>query len=71
MDNKKVILVLPLRCILFVCNYLLLSFVTQKLLGNLSQWWSMLCSICNTITMLIIFNLCKSENITYKNLVKI
>lgn len=70
MENKKAIIILPLRCILFALSYLLLSLVTRKSFTDLSQYWSVVSSICNFITILILIWICKVENIKYKNLIK-
>lgn len=66
---KKIkVKLLPLRCLLFVFSFLCLAMITGNSADELIHWWSIICSICNIITILLLLWICKKENITYKQL---
>ncbi len=62
--------VMPLfRSVLFIMIGLLFAGVTNQTLEEASRWWSILCTICNVITIVLLLVICKSEGITYKKLI--
>lgn len=65
----KAILILPLRCLLFILSGLLLTLAAQKELSQLTQWWSILVSGCNIVTLIIVLRICKAEQISFKKLI--
>jgi len=68
--NMKAILVLPFRSLLFIISVLLLSIVLNQSFYKLSSWWSIICSFINILTIFMLFWLCRSEKISYKELIK-
>ncbi|MBI9094094.1 MAG: hypothetical protein JEY71_04330 [Sphaerochaeta sp.] len=61
---------LPLfRSGLFILVGLLFAKVTNQSLEQASRWWSILCTVCNCITIALIVGICKREGITYRKLI--
>lgn len=62
--------IIPLfRSALFVIVGLLFARLTNQTLGQASRWWSIICTICNVITIFLLVVICKSEGISYKKLI--
>lgn len=62
--------ILPLfRSILFIIVGMLFVIVTNQSLEQASKWWSIICTVCNIITIVVLILICKSEGYTYKNLI--
>lgn len=62
--------IIPLfRSALFVIVGLLFARLTNQTLGQASRWWSIICTICNVITIFLLVAICKSEGISYKKLI--
>jgi len=62
--------ILPLfRSVLFIIVGVLFAIVTNQSLEQASQWWSIICTICNVITIVVLIAICKSEGTTYKKLI--
>jgi len=47
----------------------LFAVVTNQSLEQASQWWSIICTVCNIITIALLMFICKSEGTTYKSLI--
>lgn len=62
--------ILPLfRSVLFIIVGVLFAIVTNQSLEQASQWWSIICTVCNIITIVVLMAICKSEGYTYKKLI--
>jgi len=62
--------ILPLfRSGLFILVGLIFAMATNQTLEQASRWWSILCTVCNGITIAVVMILCKSEGITYRELI--
>lgn len=60
---------LPLfRSFLFIIVGLLFAILTNKSLEQASQWWSVICVICNIITIVVLMFVFKIEGTTYKKI---
>ena len=57
--NSKLALLLPIRCILFILSFLLLTLILNESLENLTYTWSIVCTVINIIVILIIMLLTK------------
>lgn len=68
---KKVLqFIIPLfRSFLFIAIGLIFSAVFNLSLEQSSRWWSVLCTVSNIITILLLLLLCRYENITYGDLI--
>ena len=61
---------LPLfRSFLFITIGIVFVILTNQSLEKASQWWSILCIISNTITIVLLIIICKREGTTYKQLI--
>ncbi|MBK1810710.1 CPBP family intramembrane metalloprotease [Clostridium sp. YIM B02505] len=68
--NKKYPFILPLfRSILFIIVGVLFTIITNKSLEQASKWWSVICTICNIITIAVLVAICKSEGYSYRKLI--
>lgn len=62
--------VLPLfRSILFIMSGMLFAMSAKITLEQASQWWSIICTVCNVITIVLLITICKREGTTYKKLI--
>ena len=66
---NKLKYLLPIRCIFFILIFVIGGIVTKKELIDISNWWSIVATIVNIITILILLFVCKKMNITYKKLI--
>lgn len=61
---------LPLfRSVLFIIIGVIFARLTNQTLEESSRWWSIICTVCNIITIILLMTICKSERITYKKLI--
>lgn len=68
--KKAYLFILPLfRSILFVMVGVLFAVLTNQSLEEASQWWSIICTVCNIITIVLVMAICRSEDSTYKKLI--
>ena len=62
--------ILPLfRSILFITVGAVFATLTDQSLHQASQWWSIICTVCNIITIALLIFICKWEGITNKELI--
>lgn len=62
--------ILPIfRCALFVLVGFLFAVSTNQTLEQASRWWSIICTVCNIITIVLLMAICKSEGTTYKKII--
>lgn len=55
MNNKKLPLLLPFRCVVFVLIFIVGSIITGKALDEISNIWSIVASVVNIVTILLLF----------------
>ena len=61
---------LPLfRSVLFIIAGLLLVIISNKSLEQASKWWSVICVICNMITIILLAVVFKREKTTFKKII--
>lgn len=63
--KTKLFLILPMRCFLFITTFSLCSIVAQKNLTEISHLWSIIASILNIVTIIVLQLICKCNNTTY------
>jgi hypothetical protein len=62
--------ILPLfRSALFIIVGVLFARLTNQTLEQASRWWSIVCTVCNIITIVLLMIICKGEGSSYKNLI--
>lgn len=56
MKNEKTLLpyLLPFRSIIFMLIFIVGAFITNKKISEISNWWSIVASLVNIITILIL-----------------
>lgn len=67
--NRKKWLVLPMRCVLFIAAFSFCSLITRRNLTDISYWWSILASVINIISIVILWIICKRADITYREMI--
>ena len=68
MKNKIYPFLLPIRCIIFLLVFILASFITGKELSQISNIWSIVASVVNVATILLLA-LTARKNGGYKKLI--
>lgn len=69
MKNKYLPYLLPLRCAMFLFIFIAGAFIVDKKIDKISNWWSIIASICNIVTILILFLITKKQGASYWELV--
>lgn len=67
--NQKIWFVLSARCLLFLAVFSFCSLITGSSLTELAHWWTILASVINVITIIMLWFICKHEKKTYRELV--
>jgi len=67
--NKKVFL-LPIRSVMYILSFFFISIILQKNISEISNLWSIIVSLCNIITIIILLYICKREKINYFDMIK-
>ena len=68
MDSKLKYL-LPIRAIMFILIFIIGSYITKNELSDISNWWSIVATIVNIITILLLVFISKKMNIGYLKLI--
>ncbi|MDE7453181.1 MAG: hypothetical protein K2N22_02090 [Clostridia bacterium] len=69
MEKKKDFpFLLPLRCVLFLAAFLLISAISKLAYSSVSKWWTTVAIICNLITIAILYIFTRRKGITYLRL---
>ena len=66
---SKLKYLLPIRSILFILIFVVGSIMVNKEVSDISNWWSIVATIVNIVTILILLFVCKKMNISYKKLI--
>jgi hypothetical protein len=68
--KKMAPFILPLfRSALFIMVGMLFAMSTNQSLEQASRWWSIICTVCNIITIVLLMTICKREGTTYRKLI--
>ncbi len=67
-DNKLAFL-LPIRCILFIIIFIVGALLTNSTVEQISNWWSIVASCVNVLTILLLVLVAKKNGATYKQLI--
>jgi membrane protease YdiL (CAAX protease family) len=69
-DKKSGIpFLLPIRSIVFVAVFIVGSIIVGKDLSEISNWWSVLATIVNILTFLLLIGIAKNKGQTYLELI--
>ena len=69
MKKNHLVYLLPIRSILFVLIFVIGSLVTKNSLKGISNWWSIVATIVNIITILLLVFITKKIGSSYKELI--
>ena len=63
MGKNKQWFLLPLRTILFILIFFLISLITKIDIQEISKYWTLVVIVCNFITIFVLYKFCKKNNI--------
>ena len=69
MKNKILPLLLPFRCVIFILIFVIGAAVSGKGIDKISDWWSVVASAVNIITIALLVFIAKKENSSYAELI--
>lgn len=71
MENRKRYLpyLLPFRCVIFFLFFVIGAFVSEKKMDEISNWWSIIASMVNVVTILILLFIAKKQESSYWELI--
>ena len=61
MNNKKLPLLLPFRCVVFVLIFIVVSIITSRALDEISNIWSIVASAVNIVTIILLLFVTKKN----------
>ncbi len=69
MKNDKLPYLLPLRSVIFLLIFLNGSNLTGKELGEISNWWTIVATVVNVFTIILLVAISKKDGKTYGDLI--
>ena len=69
MKSKLLPYLLPLRCVMFLLIFVLGAHITNNSFSNISNWWSIVASFVNIITITLLILISKKHNNNYLKLI--
>ena len=66
---SKLKYLLPIRSIMFILIFVIGSLIVNKNISDISNWWSIVATIVNIITILLLLLILKKMNISYSKLI--
>ena len=70
MMKNRLYLLLPIRSLMFIAVFIIISLMSGEKLEHLFHWWSVIASIINVLVIGILLFLCKKQKITYGKLIQ-
>lgn len=67
--NSKLKYLLPIRCIMFILIFVIGSIITKQNLSDISNWWSIVATVVNIITILILILVTEKMKSNYWKLI--
>ena len=67
--NSKLKYLLPIRSIFFILIFVIGSIIVNKNISGISNWWSIVATIVNIITIILLICITKKMNISYSKLI--
>lgn len=62
---------LPVRSVVFILAFVLGALVTGKAVSDISNWWSIMASIINVLTIVMLVVIARRNGMTYKELINL
>lgn len=69
MNNKNMVYLLPIRCVIFACIFVAGAIITKQKIDDISNWWSIAASIVNIIIILMLIIIAKNNQSSYQELI--
>ena len=69
MNNQKFPWLLPVRSVLFLLIFVIGAAVTGKAVDDITNWWTVVVTVVNVITIMLLVIAAKRSGITYKELI--
>lgn len=69
MNRDKLPYLLPIRSVVFILIFVLGSLITGKELSAISNWWTIVATIVNIFTIILLIVVSKKDDITYWELI--
>ena len=66
---KRMYYLLPMRCVIFLLTFVIGAAVVGKELDEISNWWSIVASIINVFTIVVLIFTTKKQNSSYWELI--
>ena len=66
---KKWYYLLPMRCVVFLLTFVIGATVVGKRIEEISNWWSVVASIVNVLTIVVLIFIVKKKNGSYLELI--
>ena len=66
---SKLKYLLPIRSIMFILIFVIGSLIVNKNISDISNWWSIVATVGNIITILLLIFISKKINISYSKLI--
>ena len=66
---KKMYFLLPMRCVVFLLTFVIGATVVSKRIEEISNWWSVVASIVNVLTITVLIFTAKKNNCSYWKLI--
>lgn len=67
--SQKVCLILPMRCLLFIAAFSFCSIISQRQLTEITHWWTIIASVVNIVTIVVLWSVCKRNDTTYREMI--
>ena len=66
---KRMYYLLPMRCVIFLLTFVIGAAVVGKELDEISNWWSIVASVINVFTIVVLIFTTKKQNSSYWELI--
>ena len=66
---KRMYCLLPIRCIVFLLTFVIGATVVDKRIEEIGNWWSVVASIVNVLTIAVLMFTAKKQNGSYLELI--
>lgn len=67
-NKKSIPFMLPVRCVIFLLAFVLISTISKLSYNDISKWWTSIAVVTNLITIAILWLYSDKKGITYKKL---
>lgn len=67
--KKSLPILLPIRCVLFLTAFILISIISKLPYTSISKWWTSVAIVCNIVTIALLLLFCRIKGLNYKRLI--